>query len=74
METQHKVFGKDAKEIQPGDVFIPTFDSVEGRSVVTLVKNNTLTKLIDLYDAGNIGLDQIIQEIRTLTKNEVIPA
>jgi hypothetical protein len=74
METQVKVFGKDAKAILRGDVFIPTFESVEGYSVVTLVKNNTLAKMLDMYDAGTIGLDQMIKEIRHLTKQEVIPA
>jgi hypothetical protein len=73
METPVKVFGKEAKAISPGDVFIPTFESVEGHNVVALVKNNTLAKMIDMYDAGTIGLDQIINEIRTLTKPEAIP-
>jgi hypothetical protein len=74
METQHKIFGKEAQEIQPGDIFIPTFESVEGYSVVTLVKNNTLEKMLDMYDAGTIGLDQMIKEIRHITSKENVIA
>jgi hypothetical protein len=74
METQVKVFGKDAKAITLGDVFIPTFESVEGRGVVTLVKNNTLAKMLDMYDAGTIGLDQMIKEIRHITSKENVIA
>jgi hypothetical protein len=74
METPVKVFGKEAKAISPGDVFIPTFESVEGRDVVTLVKNNTLEKMLDMYDAGTIGLDQMIKEIRHITSKENVIA
>lgn len=35
-----KVFGQTAKEIKPGDIFIAVCGSVEGRTVVTLVKKN----------------------------------
>ncbi len=74
METQIKVFGDNAKAIAPGNIFVPSFGSVEGRDVVTLTKNNTLAKMLELYDAGTIGLDQIIKEIRHLTSQEVVTA
>jgi hypothetical protein len=35
---QIKVFGDNAKEISQGDKFIAKVDSVEGRTVVTLVR------------------------------------
>lgn len=31
-----KVFGRDADEIDEGDIYIASIDSVEGRKVVTL--------------------------------------
>ncbi len=67
MEIQIPVFGETAKQIKLGDFFIPQFDSIEGRCVVNLVKNNTLEKILKLYDQGAIGLDQMIAEIRSLT-------
>ena len=73
MENQIKVYGKQAQDIKAGDIFVPTFDSVEGHTVVTLVKNNTLEYLLERYDKSEIGLDQIIKEIRYLTKQEAIP-
>lgn len=72
MENQIKIYGDQAKSIKPGDIFVPTFGSVEGRTVVTLVKNNTLEYLLERYDKSEIGLDQIIKEIRYLTKQEQI--
>ena len=33
-----KVFGNEADSIKKGDIFIATIDSVEGRTVVKLVK------------------------------------
>jgi hypothetical protein len=72
MENQIKVYGKEAMAIKPGDIFVPSFDSVEGHTVVTLVKNNTLEYLLERYDKSEIGLDQIIKEIRYLTKQEQI--
>ena len=67
MEIQVKVFGQTAKDIKPGDFFIPEFESVEGRDVVTLVKNNAISDLLKKYDNSEIGLDSIINYLRDLT-------
>lgn len=69
METQIKVFGQEAKSITPGDIFIPSFDSVEGHDVVTLKKSNTIKTLLKKYDTSNIGLDGILKGLREMTKN-----
>lgn len=69
METQIKVFGQEAKSIIPGDIFIPSFDSVEGHDVVTLKKSNTIKNLLEKYDTSNIGLDGIIKALREIAKN-----
>ena len=68
MEIQIKVFGLTAKEIQPGDIFTPVFDSEEGHDVVTLIKNNAINKLLDLIDSGAIGLDQIVGYLKNLSE------
>jgi hypothetical protein len=68
MNTQIKVFGQEAKEIKPGDIFTAEFDSIEGHDVVTLVKNNAIDKLLKLIDEGAIGLDQMVTYLRNLNK------
>ena len=35
-----KVYGDKAKQVKEGDVFKASIDSIEGRTVVTLVKIN----------------------------------
>ena len=66
MEMQVKVFGQQAKQIQKGDFFVPEFGSVEGRDVVTLVKDNSLKDLLEKYDNSSVGLDKIINCLRDL--------
>jgi len=72
MKSEIKVFGQEAKEIKPGDIFTAQFDSIEGHDVVTLVKNQALKDLIARYDRNEIGLDQIINYIRDLTSLEAV--
>jgi len=67
LTLQIKVFGDDAKAIKPGDIFTPSFDSVEGHDVVTLVRNNSIPELLDKYDHSSISLDQIIKYLRDIT-------
>ncbi len=64
METQIKVFGDQAKSLHPGDILIPSFDSVEGHDVVTLKKSNTIKNLLEMYDTSNIGLDGLVKGLR----------
>lgn len=64
METQIKVFGRDAKSINKGDIFIPSFDSVEGHDVVTLKKSNTVKVLLEMHDTQKIGLDGLVKGLR----------
>ena len=64
METQIKVYEEKAKSIKPGDIFVPKFDSVEGHTVVTLRKSNTITNLLEMYDTQNIGLDGLVKGLR----------
>lgn len=59
-----KLFGRKAKDIKPGDLFKPTFSSEEGREIVILKKTNTFKVLLEMYDTGNITLDQLIKNIR----------
>ncbi len=70
METQIKVFGQEAKEIKPGNIFTAEFDSIEGHDVVTLVKNNAIPKLLEMIDEGSIGLDQIVTYLRNLSEGK----
>ena len=70
METQIKVFGSEAKSILPGDIFIPSFDSVEGHNVVTLNKSNTIKNLIEMYDTNQIGLDGLVKGLRGMIEHE----
>jgi hypothetical protein len=72
MSEQIKVFGDKAKLIQIGDIFTPTIGSVEGRTVVTLVKNQAVKELLKKYDEGIISLDQIIKYLRDLTSLEPV--
>ncbi len=67
MEIQIPVHGEKAKQIKQGDFFTPNFESVEGRDVVTLVKNNGVADLLKKYDNSEIGLDAIINYLRDLT-------
>jgi hypothetical protein len=69
METQIKLFGSEAKSINKGDIFIPSFDSVEGHDVVILNKSNTLKNLLEMYDTSNIGLDGILKGLRGMVGN-----
>jgi len=71
METQIKLFGQDAKSINKGDIFIPSFDSVEGHDVVILKKSNTITTLLEMYDTSNIGLDGLVKGLRGLVDKNV---
>ncbi len=71
METQITVF-EQAKEIYPGDIFTPTFDSVEGRDKVILTKDGTIKELLEKYDKQEIGLDAIIAILRALTGDDHI--
>jgi len=66
MEMQVKVFGQQAKQIQKGDFFVPEFANIEGRDVVTLVKDNSLKDLLEKYDNSAVGLDKIINCLRDL--------
>ena len=68
MTLQIKIFGQTAKDIKVGDIFTPYFDSVEGRDVVTLVRNNSITELLDKLDHGSINSDQIIEYLRSITQ------
>jgi len=72
MKCEIQVYGQEAKEIKPGDIFIPVFGSVEGHDVVTLVKNQALKDLIKRYDRDEISLGQIINYIRDLTSLEAV--
>ena len=69
METQIKVFGSEAKSILPGDIFIPSFDSVEGHDVVTLNKSNTIKTLLEMYDTSKIDLDGLVNGLRSMIEN-----
>ncbi len=66
METQITTFSH-AEEISPGDIFTPTFDSVEGRDKVILTKDGTIAELLEKYDKQEIGLDAIVAILRALT-------
>ncbi len=66
METQITTF-EHAREISPGDIFTPTFDSVEGRDKVILTKDGTIVELLEKYDKQELGLDEIIAILRALT-------
>jgi hypothetical protein len=70
MEIQIKVHGTQAKQIKKGDFFIPEFDSVEGRTVVTLVKNNGVKELLKKYDERVVALDDMIRYLRDLVGDE----
>lgn len=70
METQIKLFGSDAKSIRPGDIFVPSFDSVEGHDVVILKKSNTIKTLLEMYDTSNIGLDGLVKGLRGMVEHE----
>lgn len=72
MTTQIKVFGQIAKEIKAGDIFIPSFDSVEGHDVVTLTKTDSFKEVLAKYDEGAIGLDQLVKFIRQITTEELV--
>ena len=72
MKSEINVYGQEAKEIKPGDIFSPVFDTIEGHDVVTLVKNQALKDIIKRYDRNEIGLDQIIKYIRDLTSLEAV--
>jgi len=71
METQITTF-EHAKEIYPGDIFTPTFDSVEGRDKVILTKDGTIKELLEKYDKQEVGLDDIIAVLRALTGDDHI--
>lgn len=62
------VYGDNAKAIEPGDIFTPNFDSVEGRDKVILKKDLTLQCLLDQYDNNEIGLDKFVNSIRNLVE------
>lgn len=69
IDRQIIVFGEIAKSIKPGDIFTPSFDSVEGHDRVVLKKNNEIKVLLEMYDTQNIGLDKFVEKIRELVKN-----
>lgn len=71
MTLSIKVFGDDAKAIKAGDIFTPFIDSVEGRTVVTLVRNNSIPELLDKYDHSSISLDQIIKYLREISQEKI---
>lgn len=71
METQISTF-EHAKEISPGDIFVPSFDSVEGRDKVILTKDGTILEIVEKYDKQEIGLDEIIAILRALTGGDQI--
>lgn len=72
MKRKLKVFGDQARAIKKGDLFRPVFGSVEGRSVVELIKDNTIAELVDQYDHAEIGLDDLLKKMRALTsKGEI---
>lgn len=58
------VFGITAKGIKPGDIFVPHFDSVEGHIKVTLKKTNRFKILLEMYDTGNISIQDLLKCIR----------
>lgn len=68
METQIKVYEEKAQMIKPGDIFVPAFESVEGHTVVTLNKSNTITTLLEMYDTNNIGLDGLVKGLRGMVE------
>jgi len=70
MNTQIQLYGDEAKEIKKGDIFTAEFDTVEGHDVVTLVKNNAIPKLLEMIDNGEIGLDQMVEYLRKLSKGD----
>jgi len=71
METQIKVFGDRARSILPGDILIPSFDSIDGHPVVTLKKTNTIKNLLEMYDTSNIGLDGLVKGLRGMVDPNV---
>lgn len=70
MTLQIKVFGVTAKLLKKGDILIPEFDSVEGHDVVTLVRNNSISELLDKLDHHSISVDQVIKYLRDITKEQ----
>lgn len=66
METRITTF-EHAKEIFPGDIFVPSFSSVEGVDKVILTKDGTIQEVLKKYDNSEIGLDEIVAILRALT-------
>ena len=73
MKSKIKVFGDTARAIKPGDLFRPVFNSVEGHSVVLLEKDETIAVILDQYDHSEIGLDDMLSQMRALTSSGAIP-
>ncbi len=71
METRINVF-EQAKEIFPGDIFVPSFSSVEGHDKVILTKDGTIRELLEKYDKQELGLDEIIAILRAITGEDRI--
>lgn len=70
MKRKLKVFGEEARAIKKGDLFRPVIGSVEGRTVVELVKDDTIAELVDQYDHAEIGLDDMLKQMRALVSKE----
>jgi hypothetical protein len=73
MKPKIKVFGDNARAIKAGDLFRPVFNSVEGHSIVLLEKDETIAVILDQYDHSEIGLDDMLSQMRALTSSGAIP-